>query len=83
MLIGAITDTFTANTDQFERSMATARLTISATFKNQKALRALRKVTEVLEDVAEDFGYRDDVKQAVKAARYAARHIGVEVRPRG
>lgn len=48
---------------------------------NRKALRALGRVREVLEDVAEDFGYRDDVKDAVKALNYALRRLGAKVEP--
>lgn len=42
---------------------------------NPKAIRALKVVLECLSDVAEDFEYRDDVKNAVKAARYLNRHL--------
>lgn len=50
-------------------------VTIRATWENKKAMRAFNKVLEVLEDVAEDFPYRGDVQNAVKAARYAAKHL--------
>lgn len=49
---------------------------------NRKALRALGRVREVLEDVAEDFGYRDDVKDAVKAAQLRTETLRSEGRAR-
>src|SRR5262249_10151379 len=55
--------------------MAQPHLTISVTLENKKALPALRKVVDVLEDLAEDFDYRQDVKEAVKAGKYALKHL--------
>jgi hypothetical protein len=42
---------------------------------NARAVRALAYAAEVLMDVAEDMPWRDDVKKAVRAMRYAARHM--------
>lgn len=49
-------------------------------WENRKAMRAFRKVLEVLEEIGHDFAYREDVQQAIKAGRYAATHIVVTAR---
>ena len=54
-------------------------LLIEVILTNAKAVRALGLVAEVLDDVAEDMPWRDDVKRAAKAAIYAMKHIRVEV----
>jgi hypothetical protein len=61
------------------RPIVPQNITVSVAFGNPKAVRAFRKVARVLADVAEDFGYREDVKDAVKAARYAAKHLTCRV----
>lgn len=45
---------------------------------DQKAMRALALVLEVLNEVAEDFEYREDVKRAVRAARYLTKNVRVD-----
>lgn len=42
---------------------------------DEKSLRALRIMLDVLSDVAEDFEYRKDVKRAVRAARHLVKHV--------
>lgn len=46
-------------------------------FDDAKVLAALRVVNRTMEDVAEDFPYREDVKNAVKAVNYLMRHVTV------
>lgn len=43
----------------------------------EKSLRALRRVTDVMKDVAEDFPYRDDVRGAIKALNYLMKNLVV------
>lgn len=52
-------------------------LNVRLEWENRKAISAFRKVVEVLEEIAEDFPYREDVQQAIRAGRYAANHIVV------
>ncbi len=46
-------------------------------FINEKALRALAVAAECTADIAEDMPWRDDAQRAVKALKYAAKHITV------
>lgn len=48
---------------------------VDIAFKTTKAFRALQCVFDVMEDLAEDFEYRDDVKRAVKACRYLSNNV--------
>jgi hypothetical protein len=48
---------------------------VKVVLDNKKALRAFGLVLRTLADVAEDMPWRDDVKQAVKAARYARKNL--------
>lgn len=50
-------------------------IVIDVQWKNERALAALRVLLQTLQDVAEDFPYRDDVKNAVKAANYLAKNV--------
>ena len=43
--------------------------------KNRRALRALMAVVRCLDDVLEDMPWRDDVKRACRAARYAVKNL--------
>lgn len=52
---------------------------IKVAWKNPKALRALKSLARNLESVAEDFEYREDVKEAIRAARYLAKAVTVVV----
>jgi hypothetical protein len=58
--------------------MASNVIVMRVVFRNRKAIRAMRKVVEVINDVAEDMPWRDDVKQAVKAGRYAIGNMQAE-----
>lgn len=57
--------------------MATIHLNVRMAFANPKAIRALRKVIETMEDVAEGFPYREDVQEGVRAAKYFLRNVGL------
>lgn len=46
--------------------------------RNKRALAALSKVAEFLDDMEESQPWNTDAKQAGKALRYAARHIRPE-----
>lgn len=48
---------------------------VDIAFKTTKAFRALQVVFDVMEDLAEDFEYRDDIKRAVKACRYLSNNV--------
>ena len=55
--------------------MANVTVELRVVIVNRKALRALRKVAEVLDDVGEDMPWRDDVVEAKKAMAYAVKHL--------
>lgn len=55
----------------------TTDVTVRLVLENPKAYRALKVLVSVLEDVAEDFGYRDDVKRAVRAGKYLSRNVSI------
>ncbi len=48
---------------------------------NPKAFRALKSLVRNLESVEEDFEYRDDVKEAIRAARYLVKNMNACVIP--
>lgn len=54
-----------------------AHVSVQVTFANHKALRALRVAIESVESIAEDMTWRPEAKRAVKALRYAAKHLKV------
>ena len=60
--------------------MAQLRMTATVEFTNRKAMRALARANELLEELEEDFPYRPEVKQARRALRYAMKNIEVLVR---
>jgi len=72
-----IADTRTYEESLKEAAMAMSKVTVKLTFANPKCVRALRRVLETLEDLAEDFAYRDDVKKAVRAAKYLRNNMTV------
>lgn len=47
---------------------------------NEKALRALRVLLELCDDLAEDFAYRDDVKRGLRAAKYLMKNVRLDAR---
>lgn len=51
------------------------KITVRVVFGNHKALRAFGVVLRCLDEVAEDMPWRDDVKGACRAARYAIKHL--------
>lgn len=55
----------------------TVEVRCSVTWTNERAIRAIRIIGHVLSDVGDDFGYRDDVQKAIRAARYLAKHVAV------
>lgn len=60
--------------------MASIRMTATVEFTNRKAMRALAKASELLEELEEDFPYRPEVKQARRALRYVMKNIQVRMR---
>lgn len=52
--------------------------TLTVCLKNKRALRALVRAAELLEELHGDFPYRPEIKQAQKALRYAAKNLTVE-----
>lgn len=45
---------------------------------NKKALRAIAVIIDALNDVSEDFAYRDDVARALRAARYLMKNVRLD-----
>lgn len=50
---------------------------MSVVWTNERAADALNVLVNTLNEISDDFSYRDDVKRALRAARYLARHVGV------
>lgn len=50
---------------------------IELQFTNKRAMRAMSVILETLEDIQEDFEYRQDVRRAIKAANYVMRHVKI------
>jgi hypothetical protein len=61
----------------------TVEVPIRLVVENPKAFHALRVIASTLEDVAEDFEYRDDVKRAIKAAKYLIKNLTYQVTDAG
>lgn len=59
--------------------MAEPHITVSLAWKDKKCLRALGVILRSLQDVSEDFGYREDVRKAVNATKYLMRNVTVEI----
>jgi hypothetical protein len=59
-----------------------ATITLRVVFENERCLKALRKLIECAESIAEDFEYRDDAKQLVKCAKYLAKHTKISSTPK-
>lgn len=55
------------------------KITVSLAWKDKKCLRALGVILRTLQDVSEDFDYRDDVQRAARAAKYLMKHVTVAV----
>ena len=56
-----------------KESVAIFRLRISE--KDRKSLKALQFLNRFMDEMKEDFGYRDDVLRAHKAIRFLSRNI--------
>ena len=52
-----------------------AIIVVDVRVKNPKALRAVSCIGTVMQSIAEDFEYRDDVKRAVRACNYLFKHL--------
>lgn len=50
-------------------------LTFKVVIKNKRALRALARVAEFVEDQAEDRPWDEDLQRTRRAARYAIKHL--------
>ena len=55
--------------------MASGVVYIRVELTNRRALRALQLVCEALEDAAESAPWNEDLPRAVKAMRYAMKHL--------
>lgn len=55
-----------------------AHVRMSVVWTNERAVNALNVLLRTLEEVGEDFEYRDDVKRAIRAARFLAKNVGVQ-----
>lgn len=44
---------------------------------NQKCVRAISVLCNALNELGDDFSYRDDVRRAMKAATYLSKHVAV------
>ena len=47
-------------------------------WENKKALRAMRRVAELAEEIAEDMPWSETAKELASAARYSLRHVQVD-----
>lgn len=56
-------------------SESKAVVVIDVRVRDKKAMRALAVVSEVMQSIAEDFEYRDDVKRAVRAFNYLQNNL--------
>lgn len=56
-------------------SESAAVVVIDVRVRDKKAMRALAVCAEVMQSIAEDFDYRDDVKRAVKAFNYLQNNL--------
>lgn len=59
--------------------MAESVVRMRVVLANPKARKALLSLANNLESLAEDFEYREDVRKAVKAARYLYRNLEINV----
>lgn len=57
--------------------MASDEIKVRLVLEDTRALRRLERLAETLADLADDFAYRDDVRQAVRDVRYVLKHLGV------
>lgn len=56
---------------------ASCTVSVQVEFTNAKAARALRRVLELAEEMADDQPWNDSAKELSRAARYAAKHVKV------
>jgi hypothetical protein len=48
--------------------------------ESRKMLRALVCIVETMDDLCEDFAYREDVREAAKAVKYLISQLNVELK---
>lgn len=59
--------------------MANGNLSVYVTLTNPKAVAALGYAAAMLDELAEEMPYREDVKKAARAAKYAVRRMNPKI----
>jgi hypothetical protein len=72
---GSITTAFA--TDSTRVVASSCVVSVRVEFTNAKAARALKRVLELADEMADDQPWNDNAKEMLRAARYAAKHVRV------
>ena len=59
--------------------MADKIITVRASivWTNERCIKAVNVLLNAMEELGDDFSYREDVQRAIRATRYLAKHVSV------